>query len=89
MLGFNVIWTENFQMYKPDLEMAEKPEIKFPTSNGSQEKQENTPPPKIYFCFIKYYKAFDCVDHKKQWKILHEIEIVDHLTWLLRNLYAG
>ena len=43
----------------------------------------------IYFCFIDYAKAFDCVDHNKLWKILQEIEIPDHLTCLLRNLYAG
>ena len=43
----------------------------------------------IYFCFIGYAKAFDCVDHNKLWKILQEIEIPDHLTCLLRNLYAG
>ena len=40
----------------------------------------------IYFCFIDYAKAFDCVDHKKLWKILQEMEIPDHLTFLLRNL---
>ena len=43
----------------------------------------------ISFCFIDYAKAFDCVDHKKLWKILKEIGIPDHLTCLLRNLYAG
>ena len=43
----------------------------------------------IYFCFIKYSKAFDCVDHNKLWKILKEMGIPDHLTCLLRNLYAG
>src|SRR5574340_1259295 len=43
----------------------------------------------IYFCFIDYAKAFDCVDHKKLGKILKEMEILDHLTCLLRNLYAG
>ena len=43
----------------------------------------------IYFCFIDYAKAFDCVDHNKLWKILEEIGIPDHLTCLLRNLYAG
>ena len=43
----------------------------------------------IYFCFIDYVKAFDCVDHNKLWKILKEMGIPDHLTWLLRNLYAG
>ena len=43
----------------------------------------------IYFCFIDYAKAFDCVDHNKVWKILEEMGIPDHLTCLLRNLYAG
>ena len=43
----------------------------------------------IYFCFMDYAKAFDCVDHKKLWKILKEMRIPDHLTCLLRNLYAG
>ena len=43
----------------------------------------------IYFCFINYTKAFDCVDHNKLWKILREMGIPDHLTCLLRNLYAG
>ena len=43
----------------------------------------------IYFCFIDYAKAFACVDHKKLWKILKEMRIPDHLTCLLRNLYAG
>ena len=43
----------------------------------------------IYFCFIDYAKAFDCVDHNKLWKILKEMGILDHLTSLLRNLYAG
>ena len=50
----------------------------------SREFQKN-----IYFCFIDYAKAFDCVDHNKLWKILQEIGIPDHLTCLLRNLYAG
>ena len=43
----------------------------------------------IYFCFTDYVKAFDCVDHNKLWKILKEMGIWDHLTFLLRNLYAG
>jgi len=60
-------------------------EIKLPTSTGSRKKQENS----IYFCFIDYAKPFDCVDHHKLWKILKEMEIPDHLTFLLRNLYAG
>ena len=43
----------------------------------------------IYFCFSDYTKAFDCVDHNKLWKILKEMGITDHLTCLLRNIYAG
>ena len=43
----------------------------------------------IYFCFIDYAKAFDCVDHNKQWKILKEMGVSDHHTYFLRNLYAG
>ena len=43
----------------------------------------------IYFCFIDYAKAFDCVDHNKLWKVLQEMGIPDHLTCLLRNLYGG
>ena len=78
----------NFQMFKLVLEKAEKPEIKLLTSAGSSKKtrefQKN-----IYFCFIDYAKAFDCVDHNKLWKILQEMGIPDHLTCLLRNLYAG
>ena len=75
-------------MFKRVLEKAEEPEIKLPTSAGSSEKarefQKN-----IYFYFIDYAKAFDCVDHNKLWKILQEMGIPDHLTCLLRNLYAG
>ena len=77
----------NSQMLKLDLEKAEEPEVKFPTSAGSSKKREFQK--KIYFCFIDYTKAFDCVDHKKLWKILQEVEFPDHLTCLLRNLYAG
>ena len=50
----------------------------------SREYQKN-----IYFCFIDYAKAFDCVEHNKLWKILKEMGIPDHLTCLLRNLFAG
>ena len=67
---------------------AEEPEIKLPTSAGSSKKQESSRK-NIYFCFIDYTKAFDCVDHNKLWKILKEMRIPDHLTCLLRNLYAG
>ena len=74
-------------MFKLVLEKTEEPEIKLPTSTGSWKKQEFQK--NIYFCFIDYAKAFDCVDHKKLWKILKEMGIPDHLTCLLRNLYAG
>ena len=78
----------NLQMFKLVLEKAEEPEIKLPTSAGSWKKQENSRK-NIYFCFIDYAKAFDCVDHNKLWKILKEMGIPDHLTCLLRNLYTG
>ena len=75
-------------MFKLVLEKAEEPEIKLPTSAGSWKKarefQKN-----IYFCFIDYAKAFDCVDHNKLWKTLKEMGISELLTCLLRNLYAG
>ena len=61
----------NFQMFKLVLEKAEEPEIKLPTSAGSWKKQESTRK-NIYFCFIDYAKAFDCVDHNKLWKILRD-----------------
>ena len=69
----------NFQMFKLVLEKAEEPWIKLPTSAGSSKKQEFQK--NIYFCFIDYAKAFDCVDHKL-WKILKEMGIPDHLTCL-------
>ena len=74
-------------MSKLVLEKAEEPEIKWPASTGSWKKQESSR--KTSFCFIDYAKAFDCVDHNKLWKILEEMGIPDHLTCLLRNLYAG
>ena len=54
------------------------------TTEKARDFQKN-----IYFCFIDYTKAFDCVDHNKLWKILQEMGILDHLTCLLRNLHAG
>ena len=75
-------------MFKMDLEKAEEPEIKLITSVGSSKKQESSRK-NIYFCFMDYAKAFDFVDHKKLWKILKEMGIADHLTFLLRNLHAG
>ena len=77
----------NFQIFKLVLEKAAKPEIKLPTSAESSKSKRV--PEKHYFCFIEYAKAFDCVDHNKLWKILKEMGISDHLTCLLRNLYAG
>ena len=85
--GFSNTWTVNFQMFKLDLEKADEPEIKLPTSIGSSKKQEFQQ--NIYFCFTDYAKAFDCVDHNKLWKILKEMVIPDHLICLLRNLYSG
>ena len=74
-------------MFKLDLEKAEEPEIKLPTSAGSSTArafQKN-----ICLSFIDYAKAFDCVAHNKLWKILQEMGILDHLNCLLKNLYAG
>ena len=76
----------NSLMFKLVLEKAEEPEIKLPTSAGSWKKQFQK---NIYFCCIDYAKVFDCVGHNKLWKILKEMGILDHLTCLLRNLYAG
>ena len=78
----------NFQMFNLVLEKAEEPEIKLPTIAGSFKKQESSRK-NIYFCFIVYAKASDCVDHNKLWEILKEMGIPNHLTCLLRNLYAG
>ena len=77
-------------MFTLDLEKAEEPEIKFDQMikpkiiKKAREFQKN-----VYFCFIDYAKAFDCVDHNTLSKILQEMGIPDHLTCLLRNLYAG
>ena len=74
-------------MFKLDLEKAEEPQNKFPTSVGSQKKQGNSRR-SIYFCFIDYTKAFVWITTKCG-KFLKEMGIPDHLTYLLRNLYAG
>ena len=74
-------------MFKLVLEKAEEPQIKLPTPVGSLKEWEFQK--NMYFCLIDYAKAFDCVDHNKLWKILKEMGIPDHLTCLLRNLYAG
>ena len=75
-------------MFKLVLEKAEEPEIKLPTSAGSQRKQGDFQV-NTYICFIDYTKVSDCVDHNKLWKIFKEMGIPDHLIYLLRNLYAG
>ena len=77
----------NFQMFKLDLEKAEEPEIKLPTSTGSSKKQESSR--KTSISALLTAKGFDCVDHNKLWQILKEMGIPDHLNCLLRNLYAG
>ena len=75
-------------MFKLDLEKAEEPDIKYTNIcwiiRKAREFQKN-----IYFCFIDYAKAFGCVDHNKLYKILQDMGIPEHLTCLLRNLYAG
>ena len=74
-------------MFKLVLEKTEEVAIKLPTSDQSSKKQESSR--KTSFCFIDYSKVFDCVGHNKLWKILKKMVIPDHLTCLLRNLYAG
>ena len=87
--GFNSMETENFWMFKLDLEKKSRG-TRDQIANISwliekaREFQKN-----IYFCFIDYANAFDCADHSKLWKILKEMGIPDHLTCLLGNLYAG
>ena len=78
----------NFQMFKLDLEKAEEPEIKLPTSTGSLKKQESSRKTSTS-ASLTMRKPFYCVDHNKLWKILKEMGIQDHLTCLLRNLYAS
>ena len=85
--GFNSTWTKNFQIFKVYLQKTGTKDQIVNTHwiiEKSREFQKH-----IYFCFIDYAKAFDCVDHNKLWKILREMGIPDHLTCLLRNLYAG
>ena len=81
------MWTKNLQMFKLDLEKPEEPDQIADICwiiEKATEFQKN-----IYFYFIDYAKAFDCVDHNKLWKILKEMGTPDYLTCLLRNLYAG
>ena len=77
----------NFQVFKLVLEKAEEPEIK--CQHPLDHRKSKRVPKNIYSCFTDYAKTFDCVDHNKLRKILKEMGIQDHLTCLLRNLYAG
>ena len=81
------MWTVNFQMFKQDLEKAEEPKIKSPTSIGSQKKSKRVPG--MHVLLLYWLCKSLCVDHNKLWKILQDIGIPDHLTCLLRNLYAS
>ena len=87
-LGFSNMWNVNFQMFKLVLEKGRGTRDQIVNIRWiikkAREFQKN-----IYFCFIDYAKAFDSVDHNKLWEILKEMGIPDHLTCLLRNLYAG
>ena len=86
--GFNSMWTMNLEMFKAGFRKGRGTRDQIAnicwTTKKAREFQKN-----IYFCFMDYAKAFDCVDHNKLWKILKEMGIPDHLTCLLRNLYAG
>ena len=99
-LCFSSMWTVNFQMFKLVLEKAEETEIKLPTSAGKAKQFQYIHLSiyiyiythiytHIHFCFIDYDITFECVDHNKLWNILEEMELSDHLSCLLRNLYAG
>ena len=86
-LGFNSMWTMNFQVFKPYLEKEEKAEIncQHPLDHRkTREFQKN-----IYFYFTDNAKSFDCVDHKTLWKFHKEMGIPDHLTCFLRNVYES
>ena len=81
------MWTVNFQMFKLDLEKAEEPEIKFPTSSGSLKKQENSRKTSVSALLTMPMPLTVWIT--TNWKILKETGILDHLTCLLRNLYAS
>ena len=75
-------------MFKLDLEKVDEPEIKLPTSSGLSKKQESSRKTSTS-ALLTMPKPLTCVDHNKMWEILKEMGIPDHLTCLLRNLYAG
>ena len=82
------MWTENFQMFKLDLEKVEEPEIKLPTSTGLSKKQESSR--KTYIsALLTMSKPLTVWITKKLWKILKEMGLPEHFTCLLRNVYAG
>ena len=85
MKNMNGTWTVNLQAgFRRDRRKRDQTANIHWIIEKAREFQEN-----IYFCFIDYAKAFDCVDQNKLWKILKELGIPDHLICLLRNLYAG
>ena len=83
--GFSNMWSVNFQMFKLDLEKAEEPEVKLPTSAGSSSKRV----PEKHLFLLYWLCQSLCVDHNKLWKIPTEMGLPDHPTCLLRNLCAG
>ena len=85
--SFNSMWTMNFQMFKLDLEKAEEPEIKLPTSVGSLKKQESSRKTSISALLTMPKPLTMWITTNKLWKILQEMGIPDYLTCLLRNLH--
>ena len=83
---FNSMWTEKLWIFKLDLEKAEELEVQLPTAICWIIEKARQLQKKIYFWFIDYAKAFDCVDYNKLWKILQEMGMPDHLTCFLRSL---
>ena len=86
-LSFTNMWTVNFQLFKLVLEKAEEPEIKLPTSAGSSKKKRV--PEKHLFLLHWLCQSLWLFGSNKLWKILKEMGLLDHLTCLLRNVYAG
>ena len=82
------MWTKKSQIFKLDLEKARRPRAQIANIHWIIEKAKEFKK-NIYFCFIDYAKAFDCVDHNKLWKIFKETGIPTNLSCLLRNLYEG
>ena len=88
-LDFRSMWNQNFQMYNLGFKKGRGTRDQVAKLHWIMEKAKEFQKKKFSFCFIDYAKAFDCVDHKKLWKILKELGISEHLTCLLRNLYAS